>query len=125
MPGKKKMLIIDDDPGSLKLQQVLLEYAGYEVISDRSAESGLPLAKESLPDLIILDYWLPGMNGEATLKILMADKNTQSIPVVFVTASAMDEDKKRLELYHCKVITKPIDTRTFVQEIEEALNAAR
>jgi CheY-like chemotaxis protein len=65
------------------------------------------------------------MNGEQAVKILMADEKTKNIPVVFVTASVIDEDRERLESYHCKVITKPIHTRTFVQEIERVLNVSR
>jgi two-component system cell cycle response regulator DivK len=125
MPEKKKILIVEDDPGSLKLQKGILEYAGYEVIAAGNAESGISLAKEKLPDLIIMDHRLPGMNGEEAFRILMVDEKTKNIPVVFVTASATDEDKKRLEPYHCKTIIKPINTRTFVQEIEEVLNEPR
>ena len=90
-----------------------------------NAEAGIDLAKEKLPDLIIMDFQLPGMNGELALKILWADERTKNIPVVFVTASVMEDEKKRFASYHCKIITKPIDTRTFVQDIEEALNAPR
>jgi CheY-like chemotaxis protein len=125
MPGKKKILIIEDDPPSKKLQTGLLERAGYEVIVAESAEDGITLAKEKLPDLITMDYQLPGMNGELALKILRADERTKNIPVVFVTASVMEDEKKRFASYHCKVITKPIDTRIFVQEIEAVLNAPR
>ena len=125
MPGKKKILIIEDDPSSKKLQTSLLGQAGYEILVTDSAEAGIALAKEKLPDLITMDYQLPGMNGELALKILRADERTKNIPVVFVTASVMEEEKKRFESYHCKIITKPIDTRTFVQEIEKALNVPR
>jgi len=125
MPGKKKILIIEDDPSSKKLQRSLLERAGYEIMDADSAEAGISLAKEKLPDLITMDYQLPGMNGELALKILRADERTKNIPIVFVTASVMEDEKKRFESYHCKIITKPIDTRTFVQEIEKALNAPR
>lgn len=121
----KKILIVEDDPKSLKLQKGLLEYAGYEVVSAISAESGISLAKENLPDLIVMDHRLPGMNGEEAFKLIRADEKTKNISVVFVTASVINEDKQRLESYHCKVITKPIDTRTFVQEIEEVLNGSR
>ncbi|MFA5167221.1 MAG: response regulator [Candidatus Omnitrophota bacterium] len=125
MPKKKKILIIEDDPSSKKLQTSLLEQAGYEIMVANNAEAGIDLAKEKLPDLIIMDFQLPGMNGELALKILWADERTKNIPVVFVTASVMEDEKKRFASYHCKVITKPIDTRTFVQEIEETLNAPR
>ena len=125
MPGKKKILIIEDDPSSKKLQTGLLEQAGYEIMATDSAEAGMTLAKEKLPDLITLDYQLPGMNGELALKILRAHEGTKNIPIVFVTASVMEEEKKRFASYDCKVITKPINTRVFVQEIEEILNAPR
>ncbi len=125
MPEKKKILIVEDDPRSLKLQKGLLEYAGYEVIAASSAESGISLIKERFPDLIIMDHRLPGMDGEEALKLIKADEKTKNIPIVFVTASIMDEDKKKLESYHCKSISKPIDTRTFVQEIGEVLNVSR
>lgn len=125
MPEKKKILIIEDDPRSKKLQTSLLERAGYEMMSADNAEVGIAMAKEKLPDLITMDYQLPGMNGELALKILRAEERTKNIPVVFVTASVMEDEKKRFASYHCKIITKPIDTRTFVQEIEEALNAPR
>ena len=125
MPGKMKILIIEDDPPSKKLQTGLLEQAGYEIFAADTAEAGMVLAKETLPDLITMDYQLPGMNGELALKTLWADERTKNIPIVFVTASVMEEEKKRFASYHCKVITKPINTRTFVQEIEEILNASK
>ena len=125
MPEKKKILIIENDPSSKKLQMSLLQRAGYEITVTDSAEDGIALAKEKLPDLITMDYQLPGMNGELALKILRADERTKNIPVVFVTASVMEDEKKRFASYHCKVITKPIDTRIFVQEIEAVLNAPR
>ena len=125
MPKKKKILIVEDDPSSKKLQTSLLERAGYEIMAANNAEAGIDLAKEKLPDLIIMDFQLPGMNGELALKILWADERTKNIPVVFVTASVMEDEKKRFASYHCRVITKPIDTRTFVQEIEEILNEPR
>lgn len=125
MPGKKKILIIEDDPASKKLQASLLERAGYEIMATDSTEAGMALSKEKSPDLITMDYQLPGLNGELALKILRADKKTKNIPVVFVTASVMEEEKKRFASYDCKVISKPINTRTFVQEIEEVLNASR
>ena len=125
MPGKMKILIIEDDHPSKKLQTGLLEQAGYEIFAADTAEAGMVLAKEKLPDLITMDYQLPGMNGELALKIVRADERTKNIPIVFVTASVMEEEKKRFASYHCKVITKPINTRTFVQEIEEILNASK
>ena len=118
-----KILIIEDDPKSQKLERALLEHAGYEVLVAGSAEVGLVLVKEKSPDLIIMDHRLPGMNGKQALVILISDEKTKNIPVVFVTASVIGEDRKRLESHGSKMLIKPINTRTFVQEIEEVLNA--
>lgn len=120
-----KILIVEDDPKSQKLERALLEHAGHEVLVAGSAEAGLVLAKEKSPALIIMDHRLPGMNGEQAFNILMVDEKTKNIPVVFVTASVIGDDRKRLESHDCKVLDKPINTRTFVQEIEEVLNASR
>ena len=119
--SEKKILIIDDDPKSVKLGQGLLKAAGYEIITTENAETGIALAKEKIPDLIIMDYQLPGMSGESAVKILRGDEKTKHILLVFVTASAMQEDRERFAALGVKVITKPIDTRTFVKEIEEVL----
>lgn len=118
-----KILIVEDDLRSQKLERALLEHAGYEVLIAESAEVGIALAKEKLPDLIIMDHRLPGINGEQAFKVLMKDEKTKNIPVIFVTASVIGDDRKRLESHGCKVFDKPINTRTFVQEIEEVLNA--
>jgi CheY-like chemotaxis protein len=125
MPEKKRILIIDDDLKSVKLERDLLEMAGYEVIAVGDAETGIAQAKELTPDLIIMDFQLPGMNGELAVKTLRVDVKTKDIPVVFVTASAMREERERLASLNVRVITKPINTRTFVKEIEEALYGQR
>lgn len=125
MPEKKRILIIDDDYKSVKLERDLLEIAGYEVMAVEDAEAGLAKAKDEAPALIIMDFQLPGMNGELAVKTLRVDTKTKDIPVVFVTASAMREERERLTSLNVRVITKPINTRTFVKEIEEALYGQR
>ncbi len=125
MAEKKKILIVEDDPPSLKLQKGLLEQAGYEIMSADNAPSGIFLAKEKLPDLIIMDNRLPGINGGQAVKILRSSERTKNIPVVFVSASATQGEKDELSVYDCKILFKPINTRTFVREIEESLNAPR
>ncbi len=125
MPERKRVLIVEDDPKSAKLGRYLFEYAGYEVTVVASGENILSVVKEKLPNLITLDYQLPGINGEQVLDILMADEKTKEIPIVFVTASLVDNAvKQKIHEHHCKVFYKPINTRTFVGEIEEVLYAS-
>lgn len=125
MSEKKVILIIDDDPKSVKLERDLLEMADYEVIAVGDAETGIAKAEELAPALIIMDFQLPGMSGELAIKILRDKEKTKNIPVVFVTASAMREEIQRLAAYNVRVITKPLNTRTFVQEIKEVLYGKR
>jgi CheY-like chemotaxis protein len=115
--SKKKILIIEDEGRNMKLEKDLLESAGYEVIGTDNAEQGIVLAKEKKPDVIVSDYQLPGINGIQAQKILAADPQTKDIPLAFVTASVTQEQKEMLARSGCKVISKPINTRTFAAEV--------
>ncbi len=118
----KKILIIDDDQKSRKLSKDLITLAGFIVFEAGDAKSGIELAKEHIPDLILLDVRLPDMKGLDVSMILRADNDTQKIPIIFVTASAMADEIERMQgIANCSYIIKPINTRTFVQEISRCL----
>ena len=119
--GRRTILVIDDDPKNLKLVKDLLEVAGYEVILSEDAETGIATAKEQLPDLILMDFQLPGLDGVQASKILKKDEATKNIPVVFITASVIEEEKKLFIAEGRPMIEKPINTRTFVETIEKFL----
>ncbi|HPS31263.1 MAG TPA: response regulator [bacterium] len=118
---KRKLLIIEDDPGNLKLEKDLLILGGFEIITADNAENGIILALQKQPDAIILDYQLPGMNGIDAAKILAENEKTSHIPIVFVTASVTKEIIIKINVLDWKVITKPINTRTFSEEIRSVL----
>jgi len=119
--GQRKILVIDDDSKYLKLVKDLLEVAGFKVILSEDAETGIAAAKEQLPDLILMDYQLPGLDGLQASKILKKDEATKNIPLVFITASVTEEEKKLFIAEEYPMITKPINTRTFVETIEKFL----
>lgn len=119
--AKKMALIIEDDPKNAKLAKDLLEVGGFEVIAANDAEEGVSLAKTQLPDIIIMDFKLPGMNGLQAHKMLADDEKTKSIPMVFVTATVTNEEKNILLKSGCAVIAKPINTRTFVDEVKKLI----
>lgn len=121
MLEKKRALVIDDEPKNLKLVKDLLEVVGYTVITAGDAEEGIALAKSNLPDNIVMDFRLPGMNGLQAYEILSQDERTKGIPIVFVTATVTNEEKKILLKTGCVVIAKPINTRTFAEEIGKIL----
>ena len=125
MAQDKKVLVVEDDQKSRKLVKDLLEVSGYQVICSDDAEKGIVLAKEALPDIILMDFKLPGMNGLEAQKALGSDEKTKGIPLVFVTATVTAEEKKILQSTGATVIPKPINTRTFILEIGKVLDAKR
>ena len=102
------ILIVEDEPAIQELVACNLELAGYRVDRAESAEQALGLVRESLPDLIVLDWMLPGMNGVELARRLRADKRTQDIPIIMLTARADEQDKLTgLDTGADDYITKP------------------
>lgn len=122
---EKKVLIIEDDTKNMKLAKDLLEMGGFAAITADDAEKGILLAKLHIPDAIIMDFRLPGMNGFQAQKILADDEKTKNIPLVFVTATVTNEEKQLLLDTGCAVIAKPINTRTFVDEVRKLISNSR
>lgn len=115
---KKKALVVDDNKNNLTLEKDLLMTAGFEVFEAENATDGIAMAKKYKPDVIILDVRLPDMRGPKAARILRKDKETQDIPIIFVTASVMKETKEELkDISNTGFMGKPINTRTFVKEI--------
>lgn len=117
----KKALIIEDNPKNMKLAKDLLEMGGFEVITSDDAEKGIALARSRIPDVIVMDFKLPGMNGFQAYKILADDEKTRGIPLVFVTATITNEEKKILIDTGCAVMPKPLNTRTFADEVAKLI----
>ena len=87
------ILIVEDDPKSRKLLRDVLTAVGYKTIEAENAEDGIKFARESIPDLILMDIRLPGMSGIDALRILRKDAKTSAIPIVAVTASVMQSQQ--------------------------------
>jgi CheY-like chemotaxis protein len=114
----KSILIIEDNPSNLQLATDLLEANGFLVSSAQTAEVGLRLAEELLPDLVLMDFGLPGMDGLSATKELKANPATRHLIVVALTAHAMKGDEQIALNAGCDgFLTKPMNTRTFVQSI--------
>ena len=125
MSANLKILIVEDNPLNMELAADLLNAAGYEVLQATTAERGIQLARSILPDLILMDTSLPGMDGLQATRILKGDPSTEQIPVVSLTANAMKGDEETARAAGALAyVTKPIDTRTFVQSVSEFLKAA-
>ena len=120
------ILIIEDNDKNLKLVRDVLQFNGYETAEAMTAEDGLILARSQHPTLILLDIQLPGMDGFAALRQLRADPITKSTQVMAVTASAMEQDRKKiLEAGFDGYMTKPINVKKFTEEIRTVLASDR
>ena len=117
------ILIVEDNQKNLKLVRDVLQYRGYQTIEAGSGEEGVRLAKARIPDLVLMDIQLPGMDGIAALGELRADVTTRAIPVIAVTASAMTHDRKKImaagfDGYQ----SKPIKVKEFMDAVREMLD---
>ena len=118
------ILIIEDNEKNRRLCRDVLQVKGYKTIESETAEEGLKLALERAPALILMDIQLPGMDGITAMKQLKADPNTQSIPVIAITASAMTNNRTTMlaegfDGYQ----TKPITLKDFLAEVQRVLDA--
>lgn len=123
MASKGTILIIEDNRLNLDMVKDLLEMAEYQTLEAEEAVTGMELAKEHQPDLILMDMHLPIMDGYEATRKLKADPKTQAIPVVAFTALAMeDEQKKALAVGSIGIICKPFDAKTFAKTVESFLS---
>lgn len=121
---RARILVVDDSELNLELMSDVLMAAGYAVQPARSAEEGLEAARAQLPDLILMDIGLPGMDGHAAVRELKADPSTRDIPVIAVTAFAMAGDAERAaESGFDGYVTKPVVTRTLPDIVARMLAA--
>jgi len=120
-----KILIIEDNATNMKLATILLESAGYTVLSATDAEAGLTSARSEQPDLILMDIHLPGMDGLEATMLLKRDNATRAIPVIALTALAMKGDEERIRAAGCiGYIAKPMRYREFLATIAAQLASA-
>ena len=118
-PGR--ILVVEDNPKNLKLVRDVLQFSGYEVIEATSGEDGVRLAISESPDLILMDLQLPGIDGAEALRQIRAQE-TRGVPVVAVTAFAMNHDRERaFESGFTGYVEKPISVRRLPQQIKDFL----
>jgi two-component system cell cycle response regulator DivK len=124
MTSPALILIVEDNPRNLKLVRDVLEHAGYVTLAAERAELGLELARERGPDLVLMDVQLPGMDGVEALGHLRADPATAAVPVVAVTAFAMEADRARLlAAGFDDYIEKPISVRELPRRVAAVIGS--
>lgn len=106
------VLVIEDNPSNMELAVMLLETAGYTVLSATDAETGLDIVRSDHPDLVLMDIQLPGMDGLQATAIIKQDRASCTIPVIALSALAMKGDAERILAAGCDgYIAKPLRYR--------------
>jgi len=117
------VLVVEDNAANMKLTTFLLESAGHTVLAASDAESGLALARDRRPALIVMDIQLPGMDGLQATALLKRDERTRDIPVIALTALAMKGDEARIRAAGCDgYVAKPIAYKAFLATIADQLS---
>jgi len=119
------ILVVEDHPMNMKLTRKILTSAGYRVLEAGDAESGLSVARNMHPDLILMDIQLPGMDGLEASQNIKCDPELCAIPVIALTALAMQGDEQRILACGCDdYISKPLKSGILLEKISAVLGRA-
>ncbi len=122
-PLDKTVLVVEDNDINMRLFHDVLEVRGYNVLQAKDGMEGWRMAHEQRPDLVLMDIKLPDVSGLEVTKWLKDDETLKSIPVIAVTAFAMDGDEERFLEGGCDAyIAKPISVASFLQTVERFAN---
>jgi two-component system cell cycle response regulator DivK len=118
----KLILIVEDEPKSLKLIRDLLQVSGYITLEATDGKQGVALARQNKPDLILMDIQMPVMDGIEATRILKADAETKAIPIIALTAQAMKGDEEKIWESGCDgYMPKPLDVKEFLRKVSKFL----
>ncbi len=118
----KTILIVEDNATNLRLFIQIIHHLGYAILAAKDGEEGVRMAKEFLPDLVLMDIQMPLVSGSEALRKLKADAATKAIPVIALTSYAMRGDRERfLGEGFAGYISKPINFPEFAETIKTAL----
>ena len=115
----KTILVIEDNEMNMKLMRAVLRAGNYRMLEAADAETGLSLAQEHHPDLILMDIQLPGMDGLSATKIIKTDPNLREIPIFALTGFAMESDKaKAMDIGLAGYIVKPFSVKVLLETLD-------
>jgi|SRR5580658_890252 two-component system cell cycle response regulator DivK len=125
-PMTKTVLIVEDNELNMKLFNDLLETRGCRIVQTRNGVEAVKLARETRPDLILMDIQLPEVSGLEVTQWLKDDESLRSIPVVAVTAFAMKGDEEKILQGGCEAyLSKPISVAKFFETVDHFLGAPK
>jgi DNA-binding response OmpR family regulator len=115
----KNILIVDDEKDFLDLCSIRLKKAGYDIFSADSAEDAIHFLKKMIPDLILLDLRLPGMQGDEFCRKVKTNVKTRSIVIILFSAAGCDLSEKQKECQADDFISKPFDASELLDKIKK------
>lgn len=117
-----RILVIEDNAANMMLATEILKSAGYEVLQAEDADVGIQIARREHPALILMDIQLPGTDGLTATRMLRNFDDTRDVPIIAVTAHAMDGDEERILAAGCNgYLSKPIQMRALLNLVETEL----
>ena len=117
----KKILVVDDEPDLLKVLLTRLKKTGYQVFGGVDGQEALDLARQIRPDLIIIDVYLPDMNGDDVAKILKEDKELKHIPIILISATARSVAERARECGADGYLAKPFEPEELIGAVKNIL----
>jgi len=122
MTSSKTVLIVDDDPGILLSLDFLMKKAGFTVLVARDGDEALQLVADHLPDAILLDIMMPGVDGYEVCKTVKSNPRWSHAKIIMLSAKSRDTDiAKARELGADQYITKPFSTKNLLSEVNKLL----
>ena len=119
---RRTVLVVEDDAPLRSMISIFLRAAGYRVCAAEDGPSGLALARDERPDLMLLDLMMPGLDGWEVLRRIKGDARTAAIPVLVLTASVDPPlTEHALQLGATRFLAKPIDSRVLVEHVDAVL----
>ncbi len=117
-----QILIVDDSPTEIHVLTTYLQKQGHQIVTASDGESGVAKAREIMPDLILMDVVMPGMNGFQATRQLSKDPATASIPIIIVTTKDQETDRVwGLRQGAKDYVTKPVDETSLIEKVKSAL----
>ena len=124
--NQKTVLLVEDNEDNLVVYRTILEHVGFRVIEARDGEEGVRQARKFKPNLILMDISIPKIDGWEATQQLKSDQDTKAIPIIALTAHALEEDRQKAIQAGCDgYLAKPVEPRRVVQEVERFVGPAK
>jgi two-component system, cell cycle response regulator DivK len=124
--NQKTVLLVEDNEDNLVVYRTILEHVGFRVIEARDGEEGVRQARKFKPNLILMDISIPKIDGWEATQQLKSDQDTRAIPIIALTAHALEEDRQKAIQAGCDgYLAKPVEPRRVVQEVERFVGPAK